>query len=157
MTPLAFITPTILVASVVLGILAYLYGVWTRRMSWPAPGDITSEFGFRSHPITGKHHFHNGVDIRGGSGDPVTAPYDGVVQKIYSNETGGLQLIIRHDNGWTTGYAHLSRVDVNLGDRVSRGQRIAAIGVSGRVTGPHLHFTIKNEKGEWINPESVLT
>lgn len=121
-------------------------------MPLPVKNVITSEFGDRVHPVDGIEKFHNGIDIRGAVGDPVYAPADGRVSSIYTNDAGGNQLIIKHDNGYTTGYAHLSKYHVKSGDRVVKGQLIAEIGNTGKTTGSHLHLTLKDANGNYLNP-----
>lgn len=122
----------------------------------PVLGKITSGFGSRIHPVSKKKKFHNGIDLAIPSGTKITAPMDGVVAEVYSNSQGGNQLIIRHSNGYITGYAHLNRSLVKKGDRVLRGDTIALSGNSGKSTGPHLHFTMKDATGVFIDPEQLL-
>lgn len=140
-----------------LAILAVALTWWARRKLarmeaagdiaplWPVPGyhQVTSKFGPRTAPTAGASSIHNGIDIAAPIGTPVVAPWDGIVAKVYSNAAGGNQLIIDHDNGYRTGYAHLSRALVQVGDRVTRGQQVAEVGNTGHSTGPHLHFTVR--------------
>lgn len=123
-----------------------------KAMLLPIKNKITSPFGYRINPITRQYKFHNGIDIAGKIGDKVQSPGDGKVVKNYINDIGGRQLIIKHANGLTTGYAHLNKVYVSVGDYVKQGQLIAEVGNSGKVTGPHLHFTLKDGSGHFINP-----
>jgi murein DD-endopeptidase MepM/ murein hydrolase activator NlpD len=116
---------------------------------------VTSGFGNRIHPVTGAYKLHNGIDLGVPNGTPILAPQKGVVKSIYSNSTGGNQLIIEHPNNYTTGYAHLQGYNVKEGDTVKNGQTIAFVGSTGPVTGPHLHFTLK-QNGDYLNPEDVL-
>lgn len=116
---------------------------------------VTSKFGNRVHPVTKVYKLHNGIDLGGANGTPIYAPQKGVVKSIYSNSTGGNQLIIEHPNGYTTGYAHLQGYNVQEGDTVKNGQLIAYLGSTGPVTGPHLHFTLKKD-GDYLDPETVL-
>lgn len=118
--------------------------------------NITSPFGQRKHPITGKQSFHNGIDLAGKVGQAIAAPADGVVKASFTNDAGGLQLIVSHDNGFTTGYAHLSKVLVAVGQRVTQSQVIAQMGNTGESTGPHLHFTVRNSSGNLVNPVDYL-
>lgn len=118
------------------------------------PFIITSEFGDRIHPITGNPSFHNGVDLRGSIGTPIKSVQDGIVESTYYNSIGGNQIIIRHDNGFKSGYAHLKHINVTPGERVKKGNFIGTVGISGKVTGPHLHFTLKNKENEYINPNN---
>ena len=116
---------------------------------------VTSKFGNRVHPVTRVYKLHNGIDLGGANGTPILAPQKGVVKSIYSNSTGGKQLIIEHANGYTTGYAHLDGYNVNVGDTVKNGQVVAFLGSTGLVTGPHLHFTLKKD-GDYLDPEEEL-
>lgn len=120
-------------------------------------GRITSSFGNRTNPITKQPQFHNGIDISAPVGTRIISPADGRVKALYSNTQGGNQLIITHDNGYTTGYAHLSSYAVKLNERVIQGATIAGVGESGQVTGPHLHFTLKDAKGNFLNPVNYIS
>lgn len=124
-------------------------------MKYPVAGRITSKFGNRIHPITGATSFHNGIDIAAPIGTPVHSPYSGVVKSVYSNNTGGIQMIVDHDNGFRTGYAHLSETIARPGQRVKQGEIIAKTGNTGASTGPHLHLTLR-KNGTLVNPEEYL-
>jgi murein DD-endopeptidase MepM/ murein hydrolase activator NlpD len=110
----------------------------------PLGGAITSSFGRRKHPVTGQISVHGGIDIRAPMGTLVGAAADGVVI-VASYDVGhyGVAVFIDHRNGYITHYGHLSSIAVQIGQKVRAGQFIARSGASGRVTGPHLHFTIK--------------
>ena len=123
----------------------------------PVKGRVTSKFGSRKHPVTGVITNHNGVDIAAPLGTPIVAPLDGTVIDVNTHQTGGKQLIIKHINGYRTGYAHLSKYAVNKGDKVKQGQVIAYVGNTGVSTGPHLHFTVTNPMGIKVNPEDYFT
>lgn len=125
-------------------------------MKYPVAGRITSKFGNRIHPITGATSFHNGIDIAAPIGTPVHSPYSGVVKSVYSNNTGGIQMIVDHDNGFRTGYAHLSEAIKRPGQRVKQGEIIAKTGNTGASTGPHLHLTLR-KNGTLVNPEEFFT
>lgn len=130
------------------------------RYLWPVPGftKVTSRFGNRKAPVDGASTGHNGIDIGGAgiAGADVVAPWDGSVHNVYRNDAGGNQVIIHHDDGRVTGYAHLAEVLVRAGDRVTRGQVIARVGSTGRVTGPHLHFTVRPARdAAHIDPETL--
>jgi murein DD-endopeptidase MepM/ murein hydrolase activator NlpD len=127
-----------------------------KEFFYPLYGKITNGFGLIIHPITGKTAFHNGIDITGKVGDKVKCPFNGVVSKVYFNDVGGNQLIIHHDNGFITGYAHLNKSLVGISERIKQGQVIAEVGKTGRVTGPHLHFTLRDAKGNYLNPLQYL-
>lgn len=112
---------------------------------WPVPGyrRVTSPFGPRTAPTSGASSMHKGIDIAAPIGTPIVSPWDGKVVVANSHPTGGVQLVIQHNNGKRTGYAHLSSRLVALGDTVERGQRIALVGNTGTSTGPHLHFSLR--------------
>jgi murein DD-endopeptidase MepM/ murein hydrolase activator NlpD len=114
---------------------------------------MTSSFGMRRHPILGYRKAHQGIDFGAGSGTPVVAAGDGVVVEARRWGGYGNWVRIRHQNGWETGYAHLSRFGkgVRAGQRVSQGQVIAYVGSTGRSTGPHLHYEVWL-RGARINP-----
>jgi murein DD-endopeptidase MepM/ murein hydrolase activator NlpD len=110
----------------------------------PLNGRYSSVFGKRKHPVTGQSSFHGGVDIAVPLGSWVGAAADGVVT-VASHNVGhyGTAVFIDHKNGYITHYGHLSSIHVKVGQKVKKGQLIAKSGATGRVTGPHLHFTIK--------------
>jgi len=135
------------------GGVAYIAAEYTRPASvWPLPvayRTITSPWGMRIDPIDGQQKFHDGIDIAAPSGTPVYAFRTGTVAYAGSNGGYGLYVRIDHGDGVTSFYGHLSRVDVQVGQRVSLGQTIGLSGNTGRSTGPHLHF------GTWVNGRSV--
>lgn len=117
---------------------------------------FSSTYGYRLDPITGRNSFHTGVDLIAPTGTPVVAAAGGVVATVaYVAEYGNI-VEIDHDNGLTTRYAHLSRSQVKVGDVVMKGQAIAQVGMTGRTTGPHLHFEVR-EKGIPLNPNKFLS
>ncbi len=119
-------------------------------------GYYTSNYGYRIDPINGHSAFHTGVDIIANPGTPVVAAAGGVVAAVeYLAEYGNV-VEVDHDNGLVTRYAHLSRSLVKVGDVVMKGQKIALTGATGRVTGPHLHFEVR-EKGVPLNPNKFLS
>ena len=123
---------------------------------WPLKGKISSYFGYRKSPFGGSSEFHRGLDICAPHGTPIVCPADGIVVETEWNSGYGLILSINHGYGVVTRYAHLSEAFVKPGQRVTRGQKIAAVGSSGRVTGPHLHYeAIVN--GVPVNPMRYLT
>ncbi len=123
---------------------------------WAHMGKINNEFGFRRNPFGGRtYEFHGGMDIDGDRGDLVVAPANGTVTKAGWQGGYGNMIEIDHGNGITTRYGHLSKIDVEIGDQVSRGALIAFIGSTGRSTGPHLHYELRfNDKP--INPRRFL-
>ncbi len=122
---------------------------------YPTSGRLTSGFGYRSDPITGRTSMHNGIDLSNQSGTPIYAAGTGVV--TYSNYNGnfGNVIIIDHGNGYETVYAHCKAFSVKAGDAVAKGDLIAATGRSGRTTGTHLHFEIRYH-GTPLNPLTIL-
>lgn len=122
---------------------------------WPVEGKITSGFGPRRHPITGRWSHHNGIDIRASTGTPVRATASGTVKFAGWNGGMGRTIVIDHGNGLSTKYGHLSRIKTKKGKWVERGKVIAYSGSSGRSTGPHLYFEIK-KGGKPIDPVSYL-
>ena len=115
---------------------------------WPLEWKgATSEWGYRRDPITGKEEIkHSGVDLRAGIGTPVYAPSEGIVRSAGWMKGYGRIVIIDHDNGYSTRFAHLDEYLVGRGDKVSRGELIAKSGNSGRSTGPHLHYEIRRDE-----------
>ena len=114
-------------------------------------GWLSSYFGMRTHPISGRREMHKGIDFAGSMGGPVIAVAKGVVVYAGKRYNYGKIVDIAHGNGYVTRYAHNSKILVSVGDTVEKGFKIAEIGSSGRSTGPHVHFeVIKN--GREINP-----
>ncbi len=123
---------------------------------WPHFGKINNEYGFRRNPFGGRRYeFHPGLDIDGEQGDTVLAPGGGLVIKAGRQGGYGNMIEIDHGNGIITRYGHLSRIDVQIGDRVTRGQELGAVGTTGRSTGPHLHFEVRFND-EALNPRRFL-
>lgn len=112
-------------------------------------GRVTSKYGYRIHPITGKRTFHNGIDLSMPVGTRINAPCSGEVSRVWENSAGGLQMQIKCGD-YTFGFAHLSKVLVKSGE-VQRGDLIALSGNSGATTGAHLHMTVRFE-GKLIDP-----
>lgn len=125
-------------------------------MIWAHLGKINNEFGFRRNPFGGRtYEFHAGMDIDGEKGDSVIAPGGGTIIKAGWEGGYGNLIEIDHGGGLTTRYGHLSKVEVAVGDTVTRGQLIGLIGSTGRSTGPHLHYELRlNDKT--INPRRFL-
>lgn len=123
---------------------------------WAHLGKINNEFGFRRNPFGGRsYEFHNGMDIDGERGDSVFAPGAGTVIKAAWTGGYGNLIEIDHGNGITTRYGHLSKIDVAVGDTVTRAQLIGYVGSTGRSTGPHLHYELRlNDRS--INPRHFL-
>ena len=123
--------------------------------AWPVHGPITSPFGMRTDPVTGRWQLHSGIDIGADYGTPITASADGNV--IYAGWYGGYGnfIIVDHGSGYSTAYAHCSAIYVTVDQLVRRGQVIGAVGATGWATGPHLHFEIR-VNGVPIDPLSRL-
>ena len=146
----------LLISVVIAGIIVFYYFRFYRRMIPPVKGKVSSKFGNRKHPISGITTFHNGVDIAIPVGTVIISPYSGKVAQVNVSDLGGKQIIIKHDNGYKTGYAHLSSQLVVTGEKVKKGQKIALSGNTGQSTGPHLHLTLTNPSGQKIDPESLF-
>lgn len=124
-------------------------------LSYPIQAIVTSPFGWRIHPILGYEKFHTGIDFGADYGTPIYAAQAGTV--ILAEWYGGYgnTIVIDHGNGITTLYAHAETLYAQPGDRVERGQLIAAVGSTGFSTGPHLHFELRAQ-GEPIDPAPYL-
>lgn len=123
-----------------------------------APADcseITSEYGYRDDPFTGESGFHSGLDIALDEGTRVNAAMSGTVAKVSEDEISGLYIVLEHEDGFKTVYAHLRETLVGEGEKVRAGQWIALSGSTGRVTGPHLHFSMLKD-GDYIDPARYL-
>jgi murein DD-endopeptidase MepM/ murein hydrolase activator NlpD len=118
---------------------------------WPTKGWLTSRYGYRTSPFTGRQQFHAGLDIAGARGTDVVATARGKV--VFSGKRGplGNSLIIDHGYGVRTQYGHIEDVYVKRGQKVERGDKIATLGNSGRSTGPHLHYVVE-VNGKTRNP-----
>lgn len=127
----------------------------TGQLMYPTIGPVTSNFGWRTHPILGTERFHSGIDFGADYGSLIYASEQGRV--IYADWYGGYgnAVIIDHGNGMTTLYGHCSDLYVKDGDAVVKGQPIAAVGSTGFSTGPHLHFELR-ANGEPIDPAAYL-
>lgn len=122
----------------------------------PCAGNVSSGFGERIHPVTGEVKNHNGVDIACNEGESVRAVFDGVVEKAEYNEYSGNFAVVRHIDGFTSSYAHLSELLVTAGQSVTTGDEIGKTGSTGMVTGPHLHFEIR-QNGNAVNPFDYIS
>jgi murein DD-endopeptidase MepM/ murein hydrolase activator NlpD len=128
-----------------------------RTISFSAPVEgyaINSNYGWRRLG-GGRGRMHEGIDIAAPSGTPILAAADGVVLRTGVSSSYGRFAEVRHDNGVTSFYAHMSQVMVSEGDVLAAGGQIGAVGSTGRSTGPHLHFEIRRD-GEQINPSEFL-
>ena len=127
----------------------------TGSLVWPARGRIVSRFGYRRHPIWGGFHLHTGIDIAAPFGNPIISADSGEI--IFSGwwDGYGKAIVIDHGRGYTTVYGHMSRVYMQAGQSVAKGQMIGLVGSTGFSTGPHLHFEIRYN-GKPIDPLSRL-
>tara|TARA_R110002124_G_scaffold135697_2_gene298726 strand:- start:37669 stop:39006 length:1338 start_codon:yes stop_codon:yes gene_type:complete len=116
---------------------------------------FTSSFGYRNDPKNGSRRMHSGVDFAGPVGTPLYSTGDGVVTHAGWQSGYGRLVKIEHQFGIETRYAHLSKLRVKVGQRVSRGDRIGDMGASGRVTGPHLHYEVR-VGGQAVNPMTYI-
>ena len=116
---------------------------------------ISSHFGDRTNPISGKHEFHDGVDIAYPKGTPIDAIGSGVVIAVNGKSGYGNSVEIDHGNGKTSFYGHCNTVAVTVGQQINAGDVIATVGSTGYSTGPHLHMTVK-ENGQFKDPETYL-
>jgi murein DD-endopeptidase MepM/ murein hydrolase activator NlpD len=116
---------------------------------------LTSQFGMRADPFTGHPSFHNGIDLGAPVGTPVYAAKDGKVMEVGYNKIYGNYVLVQHSGNYQTVYGHLSKILVTLYQDVQGGEIIAKTGMSGRCTGPHLHFEIRR-KGCPKNPVPLL-
>ena len=114
------------------------------KFCWPSAASqrITSQYGYRIHPISGRKTLHRGIDIGAGLGTNVLAAEAGTVVTSGWNNSYGYYITINHGNGYVTLYAHNSKLLVSKGDKVTRGQVIAKCGSTGNSTGPHIHFEV---------------
>ncbi|MBB2973875.1 murein DD-endopeptidase MepM/ murein hydrolase activator NlpD [Mesorhizobium sp. RMAD-H1] len=130
--------------------------VRTIPLANPAPGmPVTSLFGVRRDPLLGTPAFHAGIDFRAHKGQQITATAGGIVTKAGRNGGYGNMVEIDHGNGFTSRYAHLSRVLVSENQKISFGTVIGEAGSTGRSTGPHLHYEVRRN-GKAINPATFL-
>lgn len=123
---------------------------------WPAEGYLTSTFGRRSSPFgTGGTDFHKGLDIANRPGTPIRAPAKGIVTFAGWDGGYGNCVVINHGNNISTRYAHMEQIFTKLGQTVTRGDTIGAIGNTGRSTGPHLHYEVRIG-GVCVNPMKYI-
>ena len=122
---------------------------------FPTVGDLGSPYGYRRDPITGETRYHSGPDIGSGMGKPIWAAAKGTVVYAGYDDGYGYHICVDHGNGLTTKYAHLSEMLVAVGDSVGKGDLIAYMGATGRVTGPHLHFEVLLN-GAFVDPADYI-
>ena len=128
----------------------------TGEFIWPTSGTITSQYGYRNAPTAGASSYHEGIDIGAPAGSNVAAADGGRVVFAGYNGGYGYQVVIQHDNGMQTVYSHLSKISANVGDTVAKAQTIGNVGSTGTSTGPHLDFRIKDENGNFVDPQRYM-
>ncbi|MFH2063863.1 MAG: M23 family metallopeptidase [Pseudomonadota bacterium] len=121
----------------------------------PTFGIISSGFGYRASPFTGKREMHKGIDIATSKGSPIVATADGIIAFAGSKGLLGNTILIDHGHGISTRYAHCYKLLKNRGDIVKRGDIIARVGNTGRSTGPHLHYEVRVNNIQ-VNPERYI-
>jgi murein DD-endopeptidase MepM/ murein hydrolase activator NlpD len=122
---------------------------------WPTDGWVTSAFGWRISPFTGRRQFHKGLDISAHSGNDILAAARGRVVFAGAKGAFGRVVIVDHGFGFRTTYAHAAELHVRAGQDVERGQRLASVGSTGRSTGPHLHYAV-TLKGRSVDPRDYI-
>jgi murein DD-endopeptidase MepM/ murein hydrolase activator NlpD len=122
---------------------------------WPVEGPVTGSFGERIDPFNGEGAFHSGIDIGSSFGQAVIAPADGVVVLADFMSGYGRVVMVNHGHGITTRYGHLANFAVALGQQIHRGDTLGYVGLSGRSTGPHLHYEVRINDTP-VNPHKYL-
>lgn len=122
----------------------------------PSVVRISDDYGWRTHPILKTKQFHNGIDMAAPGGSPILAAYDGTVVAATYSSTMGNYIMIDHGDSLYTIYMHASALYVSKGQEVSKGQKIAAVGTTGRSTGNHLHFSVRLN-GEYTSPWNYIS
>ncbi|HTB21771.1 MAG TPA: M23 family metallopeptidase [bacterium] len=140
-------------------VLDYVQGLHTvmdsKPTAWPVHGWISSPFGKRVDPVSGRAGFHTGVDIANDSGTPVHCTADGKVSFAGWEGGYGKLVIVNHGHGFSTYYGHLSEIKTSAGARVHRGDVVGLMGATGNTTGPHVHYEIR-VYGEPVNPVKYM-
>lgn len=122
---------------------------------WPVKGWVTSGFGYRRDPFTGRKTMHDGIDVAARMNTPIVAPADGLVTYVGVDRGFGKVMIIDHGYGFSTRYGHNARINVKTGQKVKRGQIVSYLGSTGRSTGPHLHYEVRRN-GVPENPQNYI-
>lgn len=121
----------------------------------PAAGWLSSRFGHRTDPFTGRWTMHWGIDISTNTGNPIVATADGIVIKAQYDKYLGNYVTISHGNGFTTVYGHMSKFAVKAGKKVKRGDVIGYIGKTGKAAGPHVHYEVWKD-GKKVDPSNYI-
>lgn len=127
----------------------------SQKMILPLNGKTTSEFGIRTHPISGDLRFHAGIDIAADKGESIYSAFDGRVIEADYDQWNGNYLKIEHDNNIMTVYCHCEKLNVSVGQKIRAGEVIATVGSTGSSTGPHLHFELRINNISY-NPQKAL-
>ncbi len=129
-----------------------------RPYRWPTKKHrrITSGYGFRSDPFTGRRMFHGAIDIAMPENTPVYAASEGTVERTGYDRISGNYVVINHGNTYFTTYAHLNRILIRKGEPVTSETQIGLSGNTGRSTGPHLHFQVQTPDGSSIDPLTLI-
>lgn len=117
---------------------------------------ITSPFGGRKDPITGKSDHHRGIDLAVPKNTKLGSPAGGTVVSVSSGGSYGNTIVIRDGNGYLHRYAHMNSVSVKKGQKIAKGQYVGLSGSTGRSTGPHLHYEVTTSKGSLVNPSNFM-
>jgi murein DD-endopeptidase MepM/ murein hydrolase activator NlpD len=107
----------------------------------------------RIDPVTGKKEYHNGIDLPAPIGTPLIAPLDGIVVKSSKDDLNGFYTLVRLSDGYTLGFAHLKQMALPTGRKFKKGTTFARTGSTGKSTGPHTHFTVRDKSGKNIDPD----
>lgn len=132
--------------------VSYDYGSLPFEYAVPVSGVQSSGFGYRLHPIKNEVRFHYGTDFAANSGTEICAFADGIVAAAGESDSYGKYVILEHQDGWRTLYAHCSALYADAGQSISMGDTIALVGATGLATGPHLHLELMHN-GVYVNPE----
>ena len=122
---------------------------------YPIKGRLTSPFGYRRDPFTGRRSFHSGIDLAAPMGTPIKVVMDGTISEMSFSRVFGNYVIVTHANGYQTLYGHVSSFKARRGQKVGQGQIIALVGNTGMSTGPHVHLSIY-KNGKLVDPLSLL-
>ena len=122
---------------------------------WPTKGYMSSSYGWRDDPFTGKRTFHHGIDIATAFGNPIYATADGTIIQARTDKIGGKTIKIKHMFGYVTIYCHMSKFLVKVGQKVKRGETIGLVGSTGKARGPHVHYEVQLN-GKEKNPYYYL-
>ncbi|ADQ18852.1 M23 family metallopeptidase [Leadbetterella byssophila] len=117
--------------------------------------EVNSFYGARTHPIHKVMKFHRGIDLQGKNGEVVISSGEGLVTETGHDENLGNFVRIKHKYGFESLYGHLSKITAKKGQRVEKGTKIGLVGSTGKVTGPHLHYTLK-KNGQYLDPFDFL-